>query len=232
MITAPVRRARRAALAALAALAVVAPLAGCSTASSDRWLKNSQERMYVRVPKAWSTFTVDPYAQDRGRPAARKRNTARWSVTFDSAPKPTAKNLRLRYPAHPVGEMSVLPLNKDTATGGDELREYVSITQLRSIALDETTSNTFDPVKQYLQGDPTVEVIRYDEIARKDGMHGVALRFNYRPDGGRWVTIDQRILVDRTASKLYRLVLKCESSCYKRDYAQLRRIADSWTVRK
>ena len=197
--------------------------------------------MFTRIPKAWSTFTIDPYKTDTVRPTAAKRNTARWAMVLDSLPKTTesaAKKLLAQdLPNRLIGEMSVQPVAADWKIGDSRTtREDASISLLRQfIAAESTKLQAFgDPVKAFLDGNPDAEVISYSEFSSaKTGLRGLHLRMNFKLDtNDHWVTIDQRILVDRSTDKLYRLVLKCESSCFKQNYALAKRISDSWTVRK
>lgn len=226
---------------AAAMLVATCGLVGCSIApqSDRRWVSNSQERMFTRIPKAWKTFEINPYQIDRTRLTPLPRNTSRWSLIIDSAPKPTLTTSRAHLaqaiPTHLVAEMSVQPLPSDWATGASQtLRESVSPSLLRQFSLIETVSNEkiFDPVKDFLDGKPEVEVVVNTELAKKNGLRGSHLRFNYEIAPNKWITIDQNILVDRATSKLYRLVMKCSSACFKRDYNEVKRISQSWTVRK
>ena len=227
----------------LVAVTVVAAssLSACSIApqSDRRWVSNSHERMFTRIPKSWKTFEINPYKVDRERLTPLARNSSRWSLIIDSAPKATLaasrKHLAAALPAHLVAEMSVRPLPSDWATGdSSQLREDVSPSLLRQYSLFETvpSAKIVDPVKSFLDGNPSVEVVLNSELAKKNGLRGSHIRYNFEVEPNKWITIDQNILVDRATSKLYRLIMKCESLCFKRDYNEVKRISESWTVRK
>lgn len=216
-------------------------LGACNVApqSDQRWVSNSKERMFTRIPKSWKTFVIDPYKVDLTRPKGLKRSTSRWSLILDSQRSANLKGSRARLdenlPKTLVGEMSVRPLPSDWATGDPSTsREGVSVSSLRAFAFNETKAGASvgDPVKQFLDGTPSIEMIVNQEPARKDGLRGSHIRFNYEVRPNSWVTIDQQVLVDRTTSKIYRLVLKCESTCFKRSYNEAKRISASWTVKK
>ena len=227
--------------AATFALVATLGLGACNIAPQGdrRWVSNSKERMFTRIPKAWKTFVIDPYKVDLSRPKPLKRNTSRWSLILDSASSANLKGSRARLlqnlPKSMIGEMSIRPLPSDWETGDPgTIRESVSPSYLREFSFNETPAGKVlgDPVKQFLAGEPTVEVILNQEVAKKDGLHGSHLRLNYKVNKDQWVTIDQQILVDRATKKMYRLVLKCESSCFKRSYNEAKRISASWTVKK
>lgn len=222
-------------------VAAACGLGACSIApqSDRRWVSNTQERMFTRIPKAWKTFEVNPYRVDRDRLTPLARNTSRWALIMDSAPTASLvksrEHLAAALPAHLVAEMSVQPLPGDWSTGDPgTLRESVSPSLLRQFSLIETVPDDqiFDPVKNFLAGEPGVEVILNTELSKANGLRGSHLRYNYEVQPNKWVTIDQNILVDRTTSKVYRLVMKCSSPCFKRDYNEVKRISESWTVRK
>ncbi len=225
----------------LAAALITTSLAGCSfvPAGDKRWVSNSQERMFARIPKTWQTFTTDPYKVDSERPKPLQRSTSRWSLVFDSAKGATEasseKHLTSSLPRNLVGEMSVTPLSADWETGDTRAtRELASVSRLRNYIAFETDGLPIDtdPVKDFLDGSPSVEVVSYEEIAKKNGLRGIRLRANFKVDGDNWITIEQRALVDRDTRKLYRLVMKCESSCFKRNYSEVKRISNSWTIKK
>lgn len=195
--------------------------------------------MFARIPKSWGTFTNNPYKLDSERPQPMERTTARWSLIFDSAKGATAesskRHLTSNLPRNLVGEMSVTPLSGDWETGDTRAtRELASVSRLRNFIAFETDGLPIesDPVKDFLDGSPAVEVISYDEISKENGLRGIRLRANFQIDEDNWVTIEQRALVDRDTRKLYRLVLKCESSCFKKNYEEIKRISNSWTIKK
>ena len=234
-LTAP----RRVGAAVLGVATMAIALSGCSLAPQGdrRWVSNSQERMFTRIPKSWKTFEIDPYQVDSVRPTPQDRSTSRWSLIMDSAPKvslaSSRANLNNPLPAHLVAEMSVQPLPSDWEVGSSgTLREDLSPSALRQFSLIESASNLIDPVKAFLDGEPSVEVILNEEVAKKNGLRGSHLRFNYAAQKGKWVTIDHWILLDRGTKKLYRLIIKCESTCFKREYNEAKRISESWTVKK
>jgi hypothetical protein len=249
----------------IAAGAVVAVLgAGCSALpqGDHRWISNTKEGVYTRIPNDWRTYTVNPYELNTVRPTPLPRSPSRWTLIFDSAPesskkanktlkrdeekKASIKRLNETFPTHLIGEMSVQPLPSDWETGNPDpsTREGLSIDRLRNMAFNELSPDdleaiytglgqTPDVVKAFMAGDPNYEVITYKEIAdKKTGLRGLHVRMNWQVEPFKWTTVDEQILLDRASRKMYRLVLKCEASCFKRNYREAKRIASNWTVKK
>jgi hypothetical protein len=233
-------------LTAAAAVAAAGLLGACAALpqGDHRWVQNSKEGMFVRIPREWRTYTINPYDVNTERPAPLRRATARWSMVLDSSPaaskaknktlagdenkKSSIKALRSTFPRHLIAEMSVQPMTSDWTTGDPDptLREAVSIGFLGNGAVNG------DPVKDFMGGDPNYEVVSYKEVARKDGLWGADLRINFQVEPFKWVTVDQHILINRSRTKMYRLLVKCESSCFKRNYGEAKRLASTWTVKQ
>lgn len=238
-------------------------LAGCSALpqGDHRWISNSKEGVYTRIPTAWRTYTVNPFEINTDRPTPLQRSPSSWTLIFDSSPrtskaknrtvnrdeekKSSIKRLNQTFPAHLIGEMSVQPLPSDWETGNSDptYREGVSITDLRNSAFNELAAAdrealyvglvSGDVVKSFMAGDPSYEVVTYKEIANtKTGLRGIHLRMNWQVEPFKWTTVDEQILLDRATKKVYRLVIKCEASCFKRNYREAKRIASNWTVKK
>ena len=103
-------------LLALAPLAI----AGCSESQTDsaNWVKNSQERTFVEVPKAFKRFKVNPFRINKFDQSAERisgipRNPSNWEIVFDSSRKPLVDNLDDPRPASMVGRVAVFQLNDD-----------------------------------------------------------------------------------------------------------------------
>ena len=242
----------------------VAVLASCSALpqGDHRWISNTKEGVYTRIPTEWRTYTVNPYELNTERPTPIKRSPSRWTLIFDSAPKSSKKTnktlnrdeekkasikrLNQTFPSHLIGEMSVQPLPSDWTIGNSDpsTREAININTLRNMAFNELSpvdldaiftglGQTPDVVKAFMAGDPNYEVITYKEITdQKTGLRGLHVRMNWQVEPFKWTTVDEQILLDRASRKMYRLVLKCEASCFKRNYREAKRIASNWTVKK
>ncbi len=249
-------------------VAVGVALSACSSTEDKKWIRNSSEGLFTRIPKEWKTYKIDPYVVDTVRLKPTKRSPNRWEMIFDSTPGVTRgksrQNLEADLPKRLVGEMSVQKTPIPDKFGQLGLREELSISLMRRLATSEfgespppiasdvelaeantgtnelaVTDAGFDPVAEFTeQGNPSVELLvneEYPATHKFPGapqMRGVHVRFNWEIYDDRWVTIDQTILHDPKTSKLYRLVLKCEASCFKKNAKLANEISRSFTLKK
>ncbi len=219
------------------AFVVLAGIAsGCAASQTDNanWLVNSQERTYVEVPPKFKRFTVNQFKVNKldrsaERISAIPRNPGNWEVIFDSAKKPKVANFDTDRPTSMVGQVAVYSLRADW-TQTPNFRQGVNLTELRSYPFGRT--GNIDPISAFNDGDPSIEVVSYSEIAEKNGIRGIKLRFNQQVGPSEWITIDQQAFTNRDTTKLYVLTLKCASTCFKRDYETAKKISSSFTVQK
>jgi hypothetical protein len=213
--------ARVAALLMVAALVMTA----CSYDSGFTYVNNETEHTFAKVPSSWKLFKISKVVSpDRPTPIANTDTT--WQVVFDSSAKPTADNISVDLPTSPVGQVQIFTVNADYR-GDTTFHDGVSIGTLRSYA----TNFALDPVAAVKQGNDAVELVSYSEIKTAKGLRGNRVVFNWRVQPGKWVTIDQTAYLDAATSKFYRLIMKCESSCFKQNRNTFSQIADSFHVR-
>ena len=208
----------------------------CASEQTDNanWLVNTQERTYVEIPKTFKRFTANPYRVDKLDRTAERiggigRNPSNWVVVFDSAKKPRIENFDVDRPNSLVGMVAVYTLNSDW-TQTPSFRNGVNITTLRSYPFGANAG--LDPVSEFNDGNPDVELVSYSEEAGKNGIRGVKVRFNQRIGESQWVTVDQQAFTNRDTTKLYVLTMKCASTCFKANYDSARKISSSFTVQK
>lgn len=175
------------------------------------------------------------------------------------------QHLEADLPAKPVGELSVQPLPLPDRFGDADLRAAMSLDLMRRFAFFEfkrspapdpatapeelLAANTgtnelapgdidIDVVASFNSGDPSVELLSYEEYpnTRKfpgsPEMRGLRIRFNYEIYDDRWVTVDQKILHNPKTDKILRLVVKCEASCFHKNEKTIDSIMDSFTIKK
>lgn len=219
---------------ALAAASLV--VAGCSESETDsaNWLKNSQERTFVEVPKNFKRFKVNPFRINRFDQSAERitgipRAPSNWEVVFDSARQPRIDNLDNPRPTAMVGSVAVYQLSNDWRQSPN-FRDSLSVAALRTYPLGR--EGGVDPVVAFNDGNPDIEIVSYAEAAEKNGIRGVKVRFNQRVEGSKWVTVDQQAFTNRNTNKVYVLTLKCSSTCFKAGYATAKKISSSFTVQK
>jgi hypothetical protein len=223
---------RRQTLGITLALAA-AVMAGCDTkeVDSSNWIQNAQDRTLVEVPKTFKRITPDPFRVDKfdleaTRTAGQKRNGPSWVRIFDSAKKPSEKNFDEPRPNALVGQVAVYTLRKEWRDGPN-FRDGVNLKVLRSPIL---SSDGPDPIAEFNNGNPSYEIVNYEEIARPNGIHGVKIRFNQRIEGSQWVTYDHQAYTNTNADKIYTLTMLCSSTCFKENYNTVRSISSSFSV--
>jgi hypothetical protein len=205
---------RRAGAAAAVVLGVA--VAACGT-NDYRYVSNSSEGAFFKVPRSWELFRVRQEAPT-DRPAPATSGEGPWHVVFDSAPDADEAHMDESAPEHPVGQALIIPL---TASQGDGL----STKQLRGVLFGT------DPLDAADQGTGDVEIVDFEQITTGAGLRGSRVVFNYQVDGS-WATADQTTLLDDKASRAYVFEVRCESTCFDEHREEISRIVQSWQVRK
>jgi len=203
---------------AICVLAVAFVGAACSS-TGYHYVKNSDDRTYFKVPDAWKLFdeeqVLKAYAKDLSpRQRAAERDTS-WQVVFDASPKPSLEHLGDPKAKHPNGIAVVRELSFDDA-------DSLSLGSLRNLFYD------VDNAVQNQMG----EIIAYEPLELDGGFHGFHLVADVDIQNGGVVTLDQTTLVDQATSKVYTLLVTCDSNCYDDNVDQIERVVDSWTVRE
>jgi len=214
-------RARLAALAT-AALVPAAVLAGCAD-SGYRYVKNSSDGAYFKVPDSWELFRVE---EDDTAPTDRPEaldlgGEAPWIVVFDGSPEPALSHAQEAAPDHPVGLAQVFPLSSGE-------RDGISLAGVRSLALDGEA----DPLELISQGNPAIEPIAYEDITTDAGLRGSRIVFNQQLSDGTWITVDHTALLDAATQRLYRFVVRCSSTCFKAHESEIDAVVASWRIEK
>jgi hypothetical protein len=252
----------------VALLSSVSALAGCASTAETKWIRNSSEGLFTKIPKTWKTYRIDPYAVETVRLKPLKRSPDYWELLFDSAPNvkkaKARQHLEADLPRQLVGTLQSWTLPLPDRFGDTGLRTRLSVTLLRQFSsfefddapppdpastdLENVETNTGtnelapgpagDPVEEFRNGNPSIELLLYEEypaIKKFPGapnMRGLRVRYNWEIYDDRWVTVDQTILHDPKTNKMYRLVLKCEASCFKKNAKLASEISNSFTLKK
>lgn len=201
-------------------LALTGVLGACG-GSGYRYVENGEAGAYFKVPEGWEVFAVDadPVPDDRPAPIGSDLVEGPWVVVFDAAPDPAIEHVDELSPTHVVGQAEVGELRP-------EVRDALTLADLRSLVLD----GEYDPIQLYSEGNPDLEIVRYEDITTDDGLRGNRIILNVRLDEGDYVTLDQVALVDAGTERLYRLLVKCDAGCYLDNQDEIDEVVDSWTV--
>jgi len=202
-------------LAGVATAVALGALATACGSSGYEYVSNNDAGLYFRVPGDWTVFDVDTTA---GRPDAVVPSSP-WIRVLDASTRPDESNYLEAVPTAPVGIAEIQPL--------ELRRDDVNLSTLRALALD----NQGDPVRMVEEGsNPNIELVSLDDVSTADGFRGERLVFNEQVAPGQYVTIDQTALMNNDLTQIYRLLLKCESTCYEDHRSEIDGIVDSWTI--
>jgi hypothetical protein len=205
-------------LARAATVLVVALLGAACAGSGYHYVKNSDDRTYFKVPDAWKLYDEDQvlkvYAKDMSPRQRSAERDSSWQVVFDASPKPSLSHLGSPKAKHPNGIAVVRELSFDDA-------DTLSLGSLRNLFYD------VDTAVQSQKG----EVVKYEPLELDGGFHGFHMVAEVDSEKGNVVTLDQTTLVDQATSKVYTLLVTCDSRCYDHNSDQIDRVVKSWTVR-
>jgi hypothetical protein len=220
----PIRGIHVAALMMVVAVAFGA--AACGTPEFT-YVKNSDQKTYFRVPHDWretGTDTLDNALSGTNPDSAtaEMRQKLWWSVAYDASAYPTADHLLTdRVTAEPIVYARVAQLTEPQ-------QNAVSLDLLRNVFLPVT-----DEAREAAAGTIALtdfELVHDEVLSQSGGLHGVRVIFDYGL-GGVLHTFDQTALVNTDGSKLYLLIIRCSTSCYRDRSGELGEIAKSFTVR-
>ena len=211
-------------------LAVAAILVTAACAAPEyNYVKNSGQKTYFKVPHDWQQTGTDSLDDeltdtpaDSARAAARKQ--AWWSVAYDAASTPNAQHLTSNgVTAQPIVYARIAPLTKSqqNAVSLDALRDFIlPVTDYGREAAAESGIE--------LSG---FELLHDEVLAPGNGVRGIRVVFDYMLGSGVLHTFDKTVLVNNDNSKMYLLMIRCTTACYKARFDELNAIATSFTVR-
>ena len=215
--TGAVTRWRRPVSALGGALVVAVLVAGCAS-SGYHYVKSSEDRTYFKVPDGWKLFGENEVIKAYGKSLSPRQRAAErdssWQVVFDASPKPSISHLGDPKAKDPNGIAVVRELSFDDA-------DSLSLSSLRNLFYDVDTS------VQNQMG----QIVTYEPLELDGGFHGFHMVAEVDSEQGNVVTLDQTTLVDQATSKVYTLLVTCDSKCYDRNSDQIDRVVKSWTVR-
>jgi hypothetical protein len=191
------------------AAAVFAALAACG-GSGKQYVSNDDAGLYVRVPESWQRFDIT--AENRPESVLPRA----WTVVLDASDQPSLANLETEGIESPVMLVQVVPLNRE--------RDGISLTSLRS------RPYSVDPLKAVRDGDPNLEIVRYEEPRFAGGYWGTELVINVRGESGKWSTVAHVAMVGTELDKLYELTIRCSSTCFDREADTIHDVIDSWRI--
>ena len=206
---------RRAVVLAIAAGLVLASCGG----SQYRYVKNTSQGTYFRVPEGWKLFDEDQILtnSEDSKEAKASFKELSWSVGFDASPQPSVTNV-LSAASHPTGVVQVRTLTPAQ-------RDTFSQSSLRSLLLP------FDPLSEEAAQTGDVEVLGSREVDQ-DGLHGSEFLLNLKTKEGGMIKWRQIALVDSRVSAAHVLAITCDVECYEANEGEIEKIVASWKVKE
>jgi hypothetical protein len=224
-----IHRGRRAGAAIAALLGVLALAAGCGE-PEFRYVSNTDEQTYFKVPHSWQEIdseviddSFDGIENDDSI-AVDARRQLWWSVAYDSDELPAPEHMTdIGTSQSPVLYVSIrrqLPFQRDM-TSFDLMRDvFLPVSETRR-----------EMVAQAGAGLAGFEAL-YDEVLNgEDGVHGVRTVFSYEMPTGILHTFDQTVYANQDSTVLYIMLIRCTARCYRERAVELNDIATSFTVR-
>jgi hypothetical protein len=212
---------------AIAVVAVVAGAAACAPPEYT-YVKNSGAKTYFKVPHTWHQIGTDDLdaalsGTNPDSAAASIRQQLWWSVAFDASADPAPTHLLTNgVTDQPIvyARVAQLTESQQNAVSLDMLRDsFLPVTEDARQAAAEAL-----PLEGF-------ELLHDEVLTPANGLHGVRVVYDYELGFGVLHTFDLTALVNNDSSKLYLLIIRCSTSCYRERAGELDTIAKSFTVR-
>lgn len=209
------------AVAGLALLAA-ALLAGCG-APRYTYVKNSADHMYVKIPASWHSIDQKDLDTAIGLdPAEDASSRGLWLQGYDAADTPSALHLFGSSAPEPAVLVSVQQVPQASRGG-------LSLDGLRDIFFPVSPTARQNNQNPQLTG---FGLLADDVLTPGDGVRGVHTVFRYSLGGGPPQMMDQTGYLNDDASKVYLLLVRCSTTCYKDRHGEIENVVSSFTIRE
>jgi len=209
---------------AVAGLLVVGSvlLAGCG-APAYTYVKNSADHMYVKIPASWHSIDQDDLDHAIGLdPAESAKSRGLWLQAYDAADTPSPLHLFGSSATEPAALVSVQQV-PETSRGG------LSLDGLRDLFFPVSPNARQQNQNPQLTG---FGLMADDVLTPGDGLRGVHTVFRYTLGGGPPQMMDQTAYLNDDASKVYVLLVRCSTTCYKDRHDEIDNVVSSFTIRE
>jgi hypothetical protein len=198
------------------AVAAVLVLAACGP-SSNRYLADRDEKVYLRVPSSWHNINLSDSFADRLTQSTTDAKVLSKTVV---TPQPNAHEQNDLDGESPFATMTVYQ-----TTG--QLNQLLSASLARKIGLV-----SFDPVLPDDANKDLAEVISFDPRPTNAKIAGSRIVYRTRSDKTMdWqLTVNLSTYFDPSASRLYALEVICSTTCYDKSSGQIDKIVNSWRI--
>jgi hypothetical protein len=207
---------------------VVAALASCGGANY-RYISNSQENLFFKVPKSWKVYQLTASDKD-GRPEPVPSSFERsWHLLVDSNPKPDPLHVLEHAPELPIVDAQVFVLSQSAS-------ESQSLSDLRRIVYKLGGA---DPVVNDPSASREWEAVAgsFQNLSFPKGLTGTRLAVNVpdpkaKDDPTKFATLDAIAMHDVVNRRVYMLSVRCSAQCYLDHRSQIDDLMTSWTVNR
>ena len=197
-------------------------LAGCG-APAYTYVKNSADHMYVKIPASW--HSIDQKDLDKAiglDPAEDESSRGLWLQAYDAADIPSPLHLFGSSAPEPAALVSVQRVPA-TNRGG------LSLDGLRDLFFPVSPTARQSTQNPQLTG---FGLVTDDVLTPGDGVRGVHTVFRYSLAGGPPQMMDQTAYINDDASKVYVLLVRCSTTCYKDRHGEIADVVSSFTIRE
>jgi hypothetical protein len=209
------------AVAGLVLLAAVL-LAGCG-APRYTYVKNSADHLYVKIPASWHSIDQEDLDDAIGLdPAEDASSRGLWLQGYDAADTPSPLHLFGSSATEPAVLVSVQQV-PEASRGG------LSLDGLRDFFFPVSPTARQNNQNPQLTG---FGLMSDDVLTPGDGLRGVHTVFRYSLGGGPPQMMDQTGYLNDDASKVYLLLVRCSTTCYKERHGEIADVVSSFTIRE
>lgn len=203
-------------------LLAAALLAGCG-APRYTYVKNSADHMYVKIPASWHSIDQKDLDNAVGLdPAEDASSRGLWLQGYDAADTPSALHLFGSSAPEPAVLVSVQQVPQASRGG-------LSLDGLRDFFFPVSPTARQNNQNPQLTG---FALMADDVLTPGDGVRGVHTVFRYSLGGGPPQMMDQTGYLNDDASKVYLLLVRCSTTCYKDRHGEIENVVSSFTIRE
>jgi hypothetical protein len=197
-------------------MAAVFVLAACGS-SSNRYLANRDEKVYLRVPSSWHDINLSDSFTDRLTQSSSDAKVISKTVV---TPQPGALQQTDLDGESPFATMTVYQ-----TTG--QLNQLLSASLARKVGLI-----AFDPLLPDDANKDLAEVIDFDPRPTNAKIAGSRVVYRSRSAATTdWqLTVNLSTYFDPSSSRLYALEVICSTTCYDKVSGQIDKIVNSWRI--
>lgn len=191
-------------------------VAGC-LAPNYTYVADSSDKAYFKVPPSWHEVNTASLQQVQGQSA---QGTYLWSRAYDDSDSPSVRDV-FSSSLKPVAYASVLGLSATEAAG-------LSFNSMRDLLLPVTSTarNAASAAHIALTG---FQLLSDQTITDSHHDRGIREIFDYNL-GAIPETFDLTVMTNSGTTKLFFLLVHCQTASFAANYPQIEKVVGSFTV--